>query len=337
MDSLSVWSSVVKFPDQVDQVLKELSVVPIADSCRIVKNIVVSGMGGSALGGRIAASLERESLHIPIIVSTEFHLPNFVDQNTLVVISSYSGNTEETLASLSEAQSRNAVIFGICTGGKLAGLIKQKIINGYIIDPVNNPSNQPRMSLGYAVMSIVAMLNYCGHITLPENLSDLVPYLRSRQSESEKYLSLARHLTGRIPVFIVSEHLKGATHAIKNQINENAKNFVCQFDLPELNHHLLEGLTFPKTNPENLFFVFIKSNHYHPEVQKRYSLTEEAVKRQNIPYLEICLDGPNRFFETFELLQAAGYIGFYLSQANGVDPGPIPWVDWYKDEIRKVV
>jgi len=337
VDSLNVWSSVIKFPDQVDQVLKELSSVPISDSCRIVKNIVVSGMGGSALGGRIAASLERESLHIPIIVSTEFHLPNFVDQNTLVVISSYSGNTEETLTSLSEAQSRNAVIFGICAGGKLADLINQKVINGYVFNPVHNPCNQPRMSLGYAITSIVALLNFCGHISLPDNLSQLVPYLRSRQIESENYLSLARHLKERIPVFIVSEHLKGAIHAVKNQINENAKNFVVYFDLPELNHHLLEGLSYPKSNPETLFFVFIKSQHYHPEVLKRYALTEEAIKRQNIPFLEVSLAGPNRFFETYELLQAAGYIGFYLSQQNGVDPGPIPWVDWYKDEIRKVV
>lgn len=335
MDSLNVWSSVIKFPDQVAQVLKELSVVPITNSCRLVKNIVISGMGGSALGGRIAASLERESLHIPIIVSTEFHLPNFVDQNSLVIISSYSGNTEETLASLIEAQARNAVIYGITTSGKLADLINQKVIQGYIINPINNPSGQPRMSLGYAVMSIVAMLKFCGHISLPDNLPELVPYLKSKQHDN--YLSLARHLKDRIPVFIVSEHLKGSTHALKNQINENAKNFACYFDLPEINHHLIEGMAFPKSNPNNLFFVFIKSLHYHPEVLKRYALFEGVVQKHQIPFLEMVLDGPNRFFETFELLQAAGYLGFYLSQQNGVDPGPVPWLDWYKDEIRQVV
>jgi len=337
MDSLSVWSSVIKFPEQVDQVIKELAVFPIPESFRSVKNIVLAGMGGSALGGRIIQALERESLKIPFQTCTEFHLPNYVNQDSMVIISSYSGNTEESLSCLNEAVARNAQIFIITAGGQLSNLVKDHKFPGYVFDPKNNPSNQPRMSLGYSATSLAMFLSSCGFFQLPDNMPELYSYLTSKNSRTDDYQALAHHLSGKIPVFVVSEHLKGSIHSLKNQINENAKHFACYFDLPELNHHLLEGLTFPKTNPDNLFFVFIKSNHYHPEVKKRYSLTEEAIKRQNIPYLEILMFGPNRFFETFELLQAAGYLGFYLSQQNGVDPGPIPWVDWYKDEIRKVV
>lgn len=337
MDSLNVWSSVIKFPDQVDQVLKEFSTFSVPDNFHQVQNITLAGMGGSALSGRVLLALERESLKVPFQISTEFHLPSYVDKNSLVIISTYSGNTEESLTCLDEVIARNAQVFAITAGGKLAQLINDKNIYGYVFDTKNNPSNQPRMSLGYSTTILALFLSKCGFFQLPSNLTQLIPYLTAKNSNPESWQSLARHLSGKIPVFIVSEHLKGSVHSLKNQINENAKNFACYFDLPEINHHLLEGLSYPKSNPDNLFFIFIKSAHYHPEVKKRYALSEEVVKKQNIPYLEISLAGPNRFFETFELLQAAGYLGFYLSQQNGVDPGPIPWVDWYKHEIRQVV
>ena len=284
MDSLNVFSSVTKFPDQVEQVIKDFPHFVIPDIFKSAKNIVLAGMGGSALGGRIVLALERENLKIPFQICTEFQLPHYVNQDSLVIISSYSGNTEESLSCLDEAIARNAKIFAITAGGKLGQMIKDQKLAGYIINPLNNPSNQPRMSLGYSTTIISLFMSACGFFLLPDDLNQLPEYLKTKAQNLEYLNSLAKHLAGKIPVFVISEHLKGSIHALKNQINENAKHFACYFDLPEINHHLLEGLSYPKTNPENLFFVFIKSEHYHPEVKKRYALTEEAIKKQNIPY-----------------------------------------------------
>jgi glucose/mannose-6-phosphate isomerase len=336
-DSLSVLPSIDEFPDQCTQVINEIAQQHIPSECYLVDNIVVSGMGGSALGGRIINSLEREALRIPVIVSTEYHLPHFVNERTLVVISSYSGNTAETISSYYEARSRGAKIYVLASGGKLADLAAKDNLPGYIFNPKHNISSQPRMGLGYNILALITLLSRCQLIHPPTNLSELPKYLKSVQSSKPKLQQLASKLQGKIPVLISSEHLKGAAHAVKNEFNENSKTFCATFDLPELNHHLLEGLSFPKTNPTNLFFLFITSQYYHPEIQKSYPVTQAVINKNNIPLDVFALQGPSRFFEVFELVQSGAYLAYYLSQVNGVDPGPIPWVDWYKDEIRKVV
>jgi glucose/mannose-6-phosphate isomerase len=336
IDSLHILDTVHSFPDQCAVTLQEIAQEPIPDQCYLASNIVISGMGGSALGGRVIASLERQVLRVPIITSTEYHLPNFVDDKTLVIISSYSGNTEETISSLSEARARNSQIFILTAGGKLAQIAKDQHLPHYIFNTKFNPSSQPRMGVGYSVIALAALLSRCRLIQPLNHLNQLPEYLKQKQNETEKYQNLAETLKGKIPVLVSSEHLKGAVHCIKNQINENAKNFCVLFDLPELNHHLMEGLSFPKSNPQNLHFVLIKSEHFHPEVKRRYPITEQVLKKQGISFSSLSLNGPDRLFEAVEAIQAGGYLSFYLSQANGIDPGPIPWVDYFKDVMAEL-
>ena len=333
LDSLGIFESIQALPDQCAQVISEVSQQSIPASCSLVSNIVISGMGGSALGGRVIASLERQTLKIPIVVSTEYHLPNFANEKTLVVISSYSGETEETLSALAEARSRGCQIFVLTTGGKLAETAKQFTLPHYIINPKNNPSGQPRMSLGYEITAMIALLSRCQLIQPIKELPRLPDFLRSRQSTMNHEL-LAKNLVNHIPVFLVSEHLKGAAHALKNQLNENAKTFAVVFDLPEANHHLMEGLAHPKSNPDNLACVFIDSPHYHPETKKRYPITREIVRKNHLPVFDLSVSGPNTIFEVMDLIQSGAYLAYYLSQEYGIDPGPIPWVDWFKNELR---
>lgn len=332
-DTLNILGSIQAFPDQCAQVISEIAQATVPPSCHLVNNIVISGMGGSALGGRVIASLERQTLRVPITVSTEYHLPNFANEKTLVIISSYSGETEETLSALAEARSRGCQIFVLTTGGKLGQLAKQFNLPHYLLNPIHNPSRQPRMSLGYEVTAMLALLSRCQLIHPIKDFSRLPDFLRSRQS-TMNYELLAKNLVGRIPVFLVSEHLKGAVHAMKNQLNENAKTFAVVFDLPEANHHLMEGLAHPPSNPENLGVVMVDSPHYHPEVRKRYPLTRTVVSKHHIPVFDFPLAGPNRVFEALDVIQSGAYLAYYLSQEYGIDPGPIPWVDWFKDELH---
>jgi len=336
-DSLGILASIEAFPDQCAQVIHDVAVTHVPSECFLASNIVVSGMGGSGLGGRVVVSLERQTLKIPIIVSTEYHLPNFVGPRTLVIISSYSGNTEETLAALTEARARNAQIFVLASGGQLAQLAQEYHLPHYIFDPKSNPSSQPRMGLGYNTLGILAVLSRCQLIHPLTDLHQMPDYLRSLQTQTPDLTHLAGQLAGRIPVIIASEHLKGSAHAMKNQFNENSKTFAAYFDLPELNHHLLEGLSFPKTNPKNLSFIFIQSDRYHPELKKIYPVTRQAIIKQHIPVHELTVSGPSALFESLGLIQTGATLAFHLAAHNAVDPGPIPWVDWYKDEIRKMV
>lgn len=335
LDSLHIYESVLQFPKQCHQVIWEMNQLDLPHQFTLANNIVISGMGGSALGGRVIASLERQVIRVPVVVSTEYHLPNFVNHNSLVIISSYSGNTEETISSLAEARARNAHVFILCTGGKLAQIAQEQNIPHYVFDPKYNHSGQPRMGLGYNILAISTLLARCQLIHPLDKLTDLQAYLESRHQDLSQFTSLVDEIKGKIPILVSSEHLKGSAHCVKNMLNETSKNFSASFDIPELNHHLMEGLTFPKSNPDNLHFVFISSRHYHPEVLRRYPITKDVVTRQHISFSEINLAAPTRFFEVMELIQLGGFISFYLSQANGVDPGPIPWVTYFKDEVAK--
>jgi glucose/mannose-6-phosphate isomerase len=335
-DSKNVFAAMSKFPEQVAQVLTEMPLQHVPTSCNLVSNIVVSGMGGSALGGRILASLERQILRVPIVISSEYHLPNFVNEKTLVVVSSYSGNTEETLTSLNEAIARNAQIFVIASGGKLAKIALERKLPNYIFEPRFNTSGQPRLGLGYNVMALVSLLSRCQLINPPAHISDLAPFLKEQQLHSQKLAQeIAQQIQGRIPIIFASEHLKGVAYDFRNQLNENSKNMAAYFDLPEANHHLLEGLSYPSSNVDNLIGVFISSSKYHPEVQKRYPITSTVLSKQKVKHLTISAVGENSFFECMYLVQLSSYISFYVSQLNGTDPGPIPWVDYFKEEISK--
>ena len=334
MDSLNVLDSVKSFPDQCRQVIWDIANQVLPSECFLAQNIVLSGMGGSALGGRVLTYLERQALKIPIVVSTEYHLPNFVNKKSLVIISSYSGNTEETISSLREAIARGAQIYILTGGGMLADIAKKDNLPHYIFDPVHNPSAQPRMGLGYSIMAVIMLLVRCQLIHPQDNLSGLPDYLKNKQQDFKDYENLGRALQGKIAVLVASEHLKGAIHCFKNQLNETAKNMSVLFDLPELNHHLMEGLAFPHSNTSTLHFILFKSEHYHPEVKKRYPVTAEVLTRQKIGLTEINITGPSRLFEAMELIQMGGFVSFYLSQINGVDPGPIPWVDYFKDQLK---
>src|SRR3989344_8447762 len=239
------------YPQQLRQAWDEINATYLPEDYQNIKNVVLCGMGGSALGARIVDSLVMNRLRVPFEIYNEFHLPNYVNDETLVIVSSYSGNTEETIEATNEAISRGAKIFGIATGGKLAKLLQDRKTPSYIFNPINNPSGQPRMSTGYAIGSVLGILNKVEVINMSneeieEAVSSMNEALTAYNEGSPKDLNLAykysRLLKHKAPILVSSEHLVGTTYTIKNQFNESAKTFCVLFDIPELKHHLREGL-----------------------------------------------------------------------------------------------
>lgn len=344
VDSLGLLRSIESLPDQLGQAWTEVSQISIPDDLLSIKNVVVSGMGGSALGGRIIDSLIMDRATTPIEISTEFGLPNYVGAESLVIVCSYSGNTEETLASAQEAIAKNAKIFAITTGGKLGELCKEKALASYIFNPIHNPSNQPRMGLGYSVGAVLALLAKGKYIHVgSQEETTIVEKLRQFISDSSVRVPTSRNeakaialaLFNKEIVLVASEHLVGAAHAFKNQINENSKTFSVLFDLPELNHHLLEGLANPRTLKPILQFLFIKSQMYSPEVLKRYPIVAAVVEKNNIATSFFECRSETKIEQIFEVLALAEYVSFYLSILYGIDPTPIVWVDYLKKELSK--
>ncbi|BCX14872.1 MAG: phosphate starvation-inducible protein PsiE [Patescibacteria group bacterium] len=343
-DKNKVYDSICSFAGQVKQAYEEIKNIKVPKSYLNAKNIVIAGMGGSALGGRVVDSLIPQRVRVPVEVFTEFYIPNYVNKDSLVIISSYSGSTQETLRDINEAIKRQAKIFVITTGGELEEIATKENIPSYIFNPINNPSGQPRLALGYSVTAIMAFLSKCDYIHLSdEEISEVVSFIEnlikdySREKADHENLAkkLAVELTGFLPVIVSSEHLIGSCYAFKNQLNETAKTFAVLFDIPELNHHLLEGLKNPTRLRNILKFLVVESNLFSREVSRRYSVTKDVISKNGYPVLTYETLGKNKILQVFEVIVLSYFVAYYLAFIYGEDPSKIPWVDYFKEKLRE--
>ena len=139
----------------------------------------------------------------------------------------------------------------------------------------------------------------------------------------------------RNPMLVSADFLAGALHVASNQHNENAKALVDYKLVPEINHHLMEGLRFPKSNTSSHFFVFVNSRLFAPKLQARMAITQKIVASQDIEAMELTLQAPTKLQQVFELITLFAFSSFYLSMLEGIDPSPIPYVDQFKEELQK--
>jgi len=345
LDKENVLGSVLALPDQVEQAWYEALAGDVPQSCTLAKHVVVCGMGGSALGGRIVQDLYFSELRTPLEVITEYALPYYVGPGTLVIVSSYSGNTEETLSAAYEARQRNAQVFGITTGGELGEFLKKYNYPGYVFRPKHNPAGQPRLALGYSVAAIMALLAKCEFVsTSRDEVERAVEVARrvldvlapDEPADENLAKQVAQRLHGKVPILVASEHLVGAAHAFKNQLNETAKSFSALFDLPELNHHLMEGLKNPEEIKKRLVFVMINSALYSERVRARYPVTRTVVERNEVEVLGCEVATKTRLEQVLELMAFGSLVQYYLAMLYEQDPAVVPWVDYFKQELAKL-
>jgi glucose/mannose-6-phosphate isomerase len=344
-DSGRVAESIVVLPDQIKDVLRQAKKFRLPTSYSKIDKVVVSGMGGSGLGARIISSVFKDRLKIPLLLEANYGVPGFVDKKTLLVISSYSGTTEETLSAYAEAKKRKAKIVVLSANGrnnKLEELMHKEGLNGFIFNPIANPSGQPRMALGYAIFALLSILEKAKVIRiLPKEKESIVRGLvvlgkqldiSVNDNEAKR---LALEMSGHQIFLCGGDFLEGNLHAFRNQLCENSKNMASYLVLPDMNHFALEGLSNPLNNKDNLIFLFFKSELYRSEIKKRLELTRQAVEKSGIKVLVCDLKSKTKLGQAAEVLQIGSWITFYLAFLNGVDPVKIPMVDWFKDRLAE--
>jgi len=343
LDPDDVLGSIEALADQVRHAWSDTQQLSLSNITK-PHNIVVAGMGGSALGASVIKHLFKDELAVPFVINNDYDLPAFVDSGSLVILSSYSGNTEEILSCANQAKQKKAQIVVICSGGKLAKLAETEDYPLYLINAKYNPSNQPRMAIGYAIAGLMGILAKVKLIKIDDKQIDEVvkTILTTSDScsvETETDDNPAKSLTfavvDRRPNLIAAEFLTGAAHVASNQFNENAKTFASYYQVPEMNHHLLESLEFPKSNQLDNIFLFFDSKLYHPQNKVRIKLTQEAVEKQGCVALEIKIHADSKLAQVFELITLASYSNYYLAILNGINPSLIPIVDWFKDKLAK--
>ncbi len=297
-------------------------------------SIVVSGMGGSTLGAHVIQSVFRKELTIPLEISNDYHLPNHVGKKTLVILSSYSGTTEETLSAAQDAIRRKACIIIMTNGGELLALAQKHKLQYYVIDPRENPSNQPRMAIGYMTIAIAGILTKTKALNINEHQIKTIAKLLDQQDQNQAQ-DLAKHLEKAFILLVSAEHLTGAAHVFNNQLNENAKQLSVAQLIPELDHHFLEGLTFPKAIKKQLVAVLFQSSLYHPQNQKRIKLTAEILEKNGIRTITIDVVGKTGFQEAWTAIALGSATSVALAKQHKIDPWPVPNVTWLKEQIAK--
>jgi len=255
-----------------------------------------------------------------------------------------SGTTEEVLACFEEAKKRDARILAISSGGDLGKLVKDEKINGYIFEPKFNPSDQPRMGLGYSILGQILIFSKLGFLAFSESdFSKVLSAVEKINSQSKSDVDTSQNqakqisleFKDKVPFLFASEHLVGNIHVFANQINENAKSLSCYFALPEANHHLTEGLSSPEGTHDKTTFFLLKSNLYSERVLKRYEITKNIVGENGIKTVVYEPQSQTKLEQVFEFLTFGSWVSFYLAMVYGRDPSPIPNVDFLKEQMSK--
>jgi glucose/mannose-6-phosphate isomerase len=342
LDKENVLSSIDSLPKQCLHAWEDNESLEVPDFYKDINKIVMCGMGGSGLAARVIESVFAKKLKYPLARVNDYDLPSWTDKNTLIIISAYSGFTEEPINCAYEAIKRNLKWMAIGAGGLLTDLAKKHNVPYYLIKPTYNPSKQPRMAIGYSIIGQLAMVSKARVVDVTkQDIISLTKEMRTIieqanidvPAEKNPAKELAKKCYGKQIVFVAARHLLGAAHVTKNQMNENAKNFTTIFDIPELNHHLMEGLRFPTSNQKDLLFLFVNSNLYPERIQKRFTITQNIVKENKVQFVTWQAKSSNLLSQAFEFIQFGGYAEFYLSMLNGINPAPIPYVDKFKIDL----
>lgn len=344
LDSKNMSGSLASLAKQIEEVFADAEKIQLPSAYKKVKNIAFFGMGGSALGARAVKALFGRRLKLPLEIINDYQLPGFVNKDTLVIASSYSGGTEEIVAAMKGAISMKAKVLALTSGGEIKDVAKKNKLPALIFGVKNNPCGSPRMGLGYAVFGLIAILEKLGFIKFGAGEKKAV--IRSalhyetefglkNPSERNFAKKLAVSVFDKNVFFLGAEHLSGSAHIAANQTNENAKTFSSYFLLPELNHHLLEGLLKPAANAKSTVFFFLDSGLYSEKIKRRLTITQKVFQRRGLPFVSYLFREKDPLLQAVEALVFSGYLSFYLAMLYEIDPTAIPIVDFLKAEIKK--
>ncbi len=341
IDPENMYNRIFDFPEQMADALAiaqkwQVSPKEIAD----FRNIVVVGMGGSAIGGDLIRSYLSGKLVVPFVVCRNYQLPEFVDDETLVIASSYSGNTEETLAAVDDALGRKAMIVAMTTGGMLNEVAR---LNG--IPCLSLPSGlQPRAALGYSFIPLLVLLEKLGILKdVSKDVNSTIEWLKHERELHIEDLPasdnaakfVATHVHGKIPIIYCGPTLTDSVGVRwKGQLCENSKTLAFVNQYAEFNHNELVGWS-ERIKPLAKHFVVIQLHDAddHPRIKRRMDIVRELIEKLGVTVIEIESTGETPLQRMFSLIQYGDFVSYYLAILNEVDPTPVDAIEKLKKAL----
>lgn len=343
IDNTNLLKNIEDFPFQCEQAWDEIKKIALPSYYLGAKKVVLAGMGGSAIGGNLVKSLVLKESKTPLFVLRDYILPNFVDRDTLMIAVSYSGNTEEVLALVSESLAKRVKLVGISTNGELEKIARSKKFPFYKFD---YPS-QPRQSLGFLFTALLGILNKIAVIDLKdEEFKQNILLTKALGSKIKKDVpfsknqakKIALQMHKKIPIILGAGYLKPIAFRFKTQLNENAKQVAFCEELPEACHNFIAGLDYPKSLSEYIFCLSLSSKYDHSRNKARIKILEEVLTKKKIPHDTLLIEpAPSPLVEMLSFIFLLDYASFYAAILNKTDPTTISNIDYLKKRLKELL
>lgn len=297
-----------------------------------ISNVLICGLGGSGIGGSIVTELVVGSATVPINVTKGYFIPSYVNENTLVIVCSYSGNTEETLNCLTLAASKNAKIVGITSGGKLLEISKEKKYD-YIIVPGGMP---PRACLGFSLTQLFFVLNFFNIIddSFKADLNKAITLIDDEEMNIiDEARAIAEKIKDKIPVIYATTYYEGIAIRLRQQLNENSKVLCWHQIIPEMNHNELVGWT--QKNDDLAVLFFIDKQEYSRNIA-RIDINKEVIKKYTSNITEVYSKGDSTIEKAIYFIHLGDWISIILGELRGADLMEINVINHLKSALAKL-
>lgn len=336
LDPHGLYERIATLPDQIELAWSAASELELPSAYRSAEHIVVLGMGGSGVGGGLLQALARDvGARVPVSVVRGYTVPAFATERTLVLASSNSGNTEETLSAFEEAVDAGAMCVAITTGGRLLEIAHQRRFPALTF----KWQGEPRSALGWSTASLLAITGALG--LLPDLTGDVGPALvamrelanacaRDVPEGNNPAKQLARRLAGTVPVIIGAQALAPVAYRWRTQVNENAKSWAIADELPEMNHNAPLGYRAPAGLLRLLRVVLLRHAAMHPRIVLRVDATVLQLKDAGVAAEVVEVPGASVLAQMLWAIQLGDLASYYLGLLYEVEPSPMAALDWLK-------
>jgi glucose/mannose-6-phosphate isomerase len=340
IDRSGMLAVVAAWPEQLQQAAKYAAGVALSRPDK-VSQVIVCGMGGSAIAGDIAADLFFKRCKVPLTTNRHYSLPNYAGPDSVVFALSYSGETEETLSAVKEAEAKGAKMICITSGGKLREIAENKKYPLFLVPA----GYQPRAALPFLLVALLSGLEKLGlvppqadelkeAITLTQTLRD--EYGPGRPARLNAAKQLAKKLLGKIPFIFGAT---GTTAAValrcKCQLNENSKMTAIANVFPELNHNEIVAIAQLKKEGHNFGLVVLRDDDDNERIKKRIEITKSLISRQIGGVSEFSSRGRSRLARALSLIFLGDLVSVYLALISEVDPTPVEIIGRLKKEMQR--
>jgi glucose/mannose-6-phosphate isomerase len=320
---------IAAFPGQLAEALRIGQSYSFIIGPEAPANIVLTGLGGSGIGGSIVQNYVADKLKIPFLVNKDYFLPAFVGSDTLVIVCSYSGNTEETLAAMKQAIKAKAKIVCITSGGQIDTLAARKRI-----DCIPVPGGMPpRSCVGYSIVQILYVLKHFGLLRTKfekEITAAIGLLLRETKAIQKKAQTVAQKLAGKTPVIYAAQQYEGLAIRVRQQINENSKMLCWHGAVPEMNHNELVGW---RDKDDSRAVLLLRNENDYERVQTRMEINKKIIRKYTPDIIEIYSKGDSYFEKLFYFIHLTDWISVYLADLHGVDAMEVKVIDYLKDTL----